>query len=353
MVYSGFYRRTFFIATAAILAYLLLEVLAPLKGALGSAVVLAFLLHPVHERLSRRLKGRSMVSAGIITVLTPFFVLAPLAVLGVLFAGQVASLIGQFHGASLLGYPQLLARLESYPLIGEVLRWASVNVPVSAAQVQGWITGGMQSVLKSAAAQGGSLALGIFGTVIGFFMMLFLLYFLLRDGRAILDHLTRLIPLEPARRKRLLDYLAQVTRAVVFGSTATALIQGIFVAVGFEFAGLPSPLVFGVVATIAALLPAGAAVVLAPAVLYLAVSGHWVAAVFLTVWSGLLAVVENVARPLLTAHRAHVSTLAVFVGAIGGVSAFGVLGLVIGPVLLSFVVALVRFTTEVRGAPMT
>lgn len=353
MVYSGFYRRTFFIATAAILAYLLLEVLAPLKGALGSAVVLAFLLHPVHERLSRRLKGRSMVSAGIITVLTPFFVLAPLAVLGVLFAGQVASLIGQFHGASLLGYPQLLARLESYPLIGEVLRWASVNVPVSAAQVEGWITGGMQSVLKSAAAQGGSLALGIFGTVIGFFMMLFLLYFLLRDGRAILDHLTRLIPLEPARRKRLLDYLAQVTRAVVFGSTATALIQGIFVAVGFEFAGLPSPLVFGVVATIAALLPAGAAVVLAPAVLYLAVSGHWVAAVFLTVWSGLLAVVENVARPLLTAHRAHVSTLAVFVGAIGGVSAFGVLGLVIGPVLLSFVVALVRFTTEVRGAPMT
>ena len=353
MVYSGFYRRTFFIATAAILAYLLLEVLAPLKGAVGSAVVLAFLLHPVHERLSRRLKGRSMVSAGIITVLTPFFVLAPLAVLGVLFAGQVASLIGQFHGASLLGYPQLLARLESYPLIGEVLRWASVNVPVSAAQVEGWITGGMQSVLKSAAAQGGSLALGIFGTVIGFFMMLFLLYFLLRDGRAILDHLTRLIPLEPARRKRLLDYLAQVTRAVVFGSTATALIQGIFVAVGFEFAGLPSPLVFGVVATIAALLPAGAAVVLAPAVLYLAVSGHWVAAVFLTVWSGLLAVVENVARPLLTAHRAHVSTLAVFVGAIGGVSAFGVLGLVIGPVLLSFVVALVRFTTEVRGAPMT
>jgi predicted PurR-regulated permease PerM len=352
MIYSGFYRRSFLVATAVILAYLVLAVLAPLKGALGWAVVLAFLLHPLHERLSRRLKGRSVLSAGILTGLTPFCVLAPLAVLGVVFAGQVAGLIGYFRGQSFLGYPQLLARLESYPLLGNVLRWASANVPVSAAQVQGWLTGGTQEVLKSAAAAGGSLALGIFGTVVGFFMMLFLLFFLLRDGRAILDHVTRLIPLEPARRERLLDYLASVTRAVVFGSTATALIQGIFVAVGFALAGLPSPVVFGVLATIAALLPAGAAIVLVPAVLYLAVSGHWIAAVFLAFWTGLLAVVENVARPLLTAHRAHVSTLAVFVGAVGGVSAFGVLGLVIGPVLLSFVVALVRFTTEVRAAPI-
>lgn len=350
MVYSAFYRRSFLVATAAILAYLLLEVLAPLRGALGWAAVLAFLLYPLHERLSRRLKGRSMLSAGIITSLTPFLVLAPLSILGVVFAGQVASLVGYLRGQSFLSHPQLAARLESYPMLGDLLRWSSANFPVSGAQIQGWITGEMQALLKSAAAVGGTLALGLFGTVVGFFMMLFLLFFLLRDGRLILDHLTRLIPLEAARRERLLDYLAQVTRAVVFGSTATALIQGVFVAVGFALTGLPSPVVFGVLATIAALLPAGATIVLVPAVLYLAVGGHWVAAIFLVVWGGLLAVVENVARPLLTAHRAHVSTLAVFVGAVGGVSAFGVLGLVIGPVLLSFVVALVRFTTEVRGA---
>ena len=351
MVYSGFYRRSFLVATAAILAYLLLAVLEPLKGALGWAVVLAFLLHPLHERLSRRLKGRSVLSAGIITGLTPFLVLAPLSMLGVVFAGQVANLIGYLRGQS-FAYPQLAARLESYPLLGSLLRWSSANFPVSAAQIQGWITGSMQTVLKSAAHAGGSLALGLFGTVVGFFMMLFLLFFLLRDGRAILEHLTRLIPLEPARRERLLDYLAQVTRAVVFGSAATALIQGSFVGIGFALAGLPSPVVFGVLATIAALLPAGAIVVLIPAVLYLAVGGHWGGAVFLAFWSALLVVVENVARPLLTAHRAHVSTLAVFVGAVGGVSAFGVLGLIIGPVLLSFVVALVRFTTEVKGAAL-
>ncbi|MGH8300606.1 MAG: AI-2E family transporter, partial [Steroidobacteraceae bacterium] len=175
MVYSGFYRRSFFLATAAILTYLLLAVLAPLKGALGWAIVLAFLLHPLHERLSRRLNGHSMLSAGIITGLTPFLVLAPLSVLGVVFAGQVANLVGYLRGQSFPVHPQLLARLESYPLLGDALRWSSANFPVSAGQIQGWITGGMQAVLKSAAAAGGNLALGLFGTVVGFFMMLFLL----------------------------------------------------------------------------------------------------------------------------------------------------------------------------------
>jgi len=181
---------------------------------------------------------------------------------------------------------------------------------------------------------------------VGFFMMLFMLFFFLQDGRAMLEGLTRLIPVEPVRRAQLMKYLGDVTRAVVFGSATTALIAGVIVAVGFAIAGLPSPVVFGVLATFAGFLPVGAAIVLLPAVLSLAVDGRWGAAIFLACWTVMMWIVENIVRPLLTAHRAEVSTLAVFVGAIGGVSAFGILGLFIGPVLLSFIVALVRFASE-------
>jgi predicted PurR-regulated permease PerM len=214
--------------------------------------------------------------------------------------------------------------------------------------VQDWITQSAQTLLKSAAEVGGNVALGVFGTLVGFFMMLFMLFFFLQDGRAMLQGLTRLIPVEPTRRGQLMNYLGDVTRAVVFGSAVTALLQGIIVGIGFALAGLPSPVVWGVLATIAAFLPAGAAIVLLPAVLYEAATGHWGAAIFLALWTALLWVAENVLRPLLTAHHAEVSTLAIFVGAIGGASAFGILGLVLGPVLLSFVVALVRFGEE-RG----
>jgi predicted PurR-regulated permease PerM len=345
-VYSVFYRRCFLITIVALLAYALYGILAPLRSVLGWAAVLAFILYPLHESLARRLRGRRALSAAILTALTPFLVLAPLATLGVVFAGQVARLIAYLRTASIPSYADLLNHLSHYPVIGGAVDWVRENAAVSAAEVEGWMTDSVQALLKSAAAMGGSVALGVFGTLVGFFMMLFLLFFFLQDGRAMLESLTRLIPVEPVRRAQLLRYLGDVTRAVVYGSVTTALIQGVFVGVGFAIAGLPSPVVFGVLATIAAFLPAGAAVVLIPAVLERAFTGHWGWAIFLACWTAALWIVENILRPLLTAHHAEVSTLAIFVGAIGGASAFGILGLVIGPVLLSFVVALVRFAQE-------
>ena len=354
-MYSSFYRRTFVIATVAILGYLLLRVLTPLSGALGWAAVLAFLLLPLREWLSRKLKGRKALAAAILTGLTPFFVMAPVALISIAFAGQVGVLLNYMRGRSLLSYPEVLQKLEGYSIIGSAVHWARENAPVSAEQVQGWLTEGLQSALKSAASMGGTVALSVFGTLVSFVMMLFLLFFFLQDGRSILTSLTGLIPVEPVRRGQLLKYLADVTRAVVFGSTATAVVQGIFVGIGFALVGLPSPVVFGVLATIAAFLPAGAAAILVPAVIYMMVMGRWGAAIFLAIWTAAMWVVENVLRPMLTSQRAEVSSLAIFVGAIGGAAEFGVLGLVIGPVLLSFAVALLRFAEEnlpSRGAPL-
>ena len=345
-MHSPFYRRTFAIATLLIVGYLLLEVLRPLAGPLGWAAVLAFLLTPVQERLTRRLKGRASLSAGILTGLTPFCVIAPLAFIGVVFARQVASMIDGLRGHTMMPYPTVLEHLEQYPIVGSAVRWIRDNSTISAEQVQGWVTDGIQSLLKSVATMSGTFALGVVGSLVGFFLMLFLLFFLLRDGRMMLARLARLIPMEPERREELLSYLADVTLAVVFGSVGTALAQGILAGVGFALVGLPSPVVFAVLATIAAFLPAGSAIVLTPAVLYLMIVGRWGAAIFLAVWSAAVGVADNFLRPFLTSQRAEVSTLAVFVGAIGGASAFGILGLVIGPVLLGFAVALVQFAEE-------
>ena len=344
-MYSPFYRRSFVIVTLAILGWALLEIFRPLWTTLGWAAVLAFLLHPLHERLTARFNGRASLSAGILTALTPFLVIAPLVFVGIAFARQVANILAQMSGIT-LSYPALLQRLDTVPLIGPAVRWMRDSVPVSAEQIRDWVLEGAQTLLKSAASMGGSFALGVMGSLVGFFMMLFLLFFLLRDGREMLQQLTGFIPLEPRPRRQLLAYLGDVTRAVVFGSAATALIQGIFVGIGFALVGLPSPVVFAVLATIAAFLPAGSAIVLVPAVLYLLAQGRWGAALFLAGWSAAVAVIDNVLRPFLTARQAEVSSLAVFVGAIGGAAAFGILGLVIGPVLLGFVAALLHFAEK-------
>jgi len=352
-MHSTFYRRCFQIITAAVLGYALYKLLNPLFGMIGWAVVLAFVLHPLHEKLTRRVKGRRSLSAGILTVLTPFFVLVPLSVLGVTFAGQVARLVQYLRDHTLASFSsaELLDRLSRLPMIGGLVDWVRANASVSASQVEGWVSDGLESVLKGAASMGGGIALGVFGTLVGFFIMLFMLFFFLRDGRSIVESLTRLIPTEPARRTQLLKYLGDVTRAVVFGSVATALIQGVIVGIGFALVGLPGAVIWGVAATLAAFLPAGSSLILIPAILYLAFQGRWGATIFLGCWIALLWLAENLLRPILTSHHAHVSTLALFIGAIGGAAAWGILGLFIGPVLLSFVVALVRFAQEGATVP--
>ena len=171
-MHSTFYRRCFQIVTAALLGYALYKLLNPLFGMIGWAVVLAFILHPLQVRLARRLRGRRSLSAGVLTVLAPFLVLVPISVLGVVFAGQVARLIQYMRDhSSLFSYAEILDGAARIPLLGRAVDWTRENASVSATQVQEWITDSVQSALKTAATMGGDVALGVFGTLVGFFMM--------------------------------------------------------------------------------------------------------------------------------------------------------------------------------------
>jgi len=284
-MYPTFHRRAFLVATVAILGWGSSAILRPLWGPLGWAVMLAFLLHPLHERLAAKLQGRRSLSASILTLAAPLVVITPLIFIAVSFGRQVANLVDARRGRSLLPLPELLDRVSSYPVLGRAAAWLKDSALVSVEQIERWAASGVQAALKSAAALSSTFALGVVGSLVGFFLMLFMLFFLLRDGRTVLEYVTRLIPMEPPSRAKLLADLGDVTRAVAFGSTATAVIQGGCVGIGFAIAGLASPVVFGVIGTIAALLPVGSAVVLVPGVLYLAFSGRWAMAIFLAVWS--------------------------------------------------------------------
>jgi len=350
-MYSRFYTRCFVIGAIVVLGWVLMQFLEPFWAPLGWAAILAFLLYPVHKRLTKKLRNKAGYSAGIITGLTPFLIILPIVGFGIVFAQQVTLLIQYLRDRQFGDYKELLARLEALPVVGRVLGWFGADVSQTIQQVEGWFVSGAQNLLKGAAAVGGTFAIGVVGTLVSFFLMLFLLFFLLRDGQSMLMHLMRLVPMDPERRGRLLHYLSEVTRAVIFGHALTAVIQGTLVGIGFAIAGMPSPVVFAVFAAIAAFIPAaGTGLVLVPAVIYLAATGQWGWAVFMAVWTAIVSTSDNLLRPYLTQKQASVSTLTVFVGVIGGVAAFGFIGSLIGPVVLALMVALLRFAEqEVRN----
>jgi len=220
---------------------------------------------------------------------------------------------------------------------------SAIQPRLSAALVQG---------SKTIAAQALSVGKGTANFIISLFIMLYLLFFFLRDGTRMFDRLQRLIPVPEDHREQLFDHLSSVTRGVFYGIGLTAIFQGILVGIGFWISGMPSPVVFGVLAGILALLPAGgAAIVWIPAVLYLAAAGHWGMFIFLLIWGFIISTSDNFLRPILVSRYAPVSAFTVFVGVVGGIGAFGAIGIVVGPVFLALVAAIIEYFDEKVIAP--
>jgi len=349
---STFYRRGFAIATLLLVGYLLYRILLPFFGPLVWAAFLAFMLYPLHQHWTRRLKGRPALSAGLITALTPIAILIPLAVVGGVFAAQAAELAGQAREFVVGLGAGGITQFERYPVVGPALQWLDAQTGFGAQDLRDWLLSSSESFLKWGAAIGGSVVMGALGTALGFAIAIVLLYFFLRDGAGWIEHGMRLIPMQPERRADLFDHLAQVTRAVVYGSGVTALLQGAAVAVGFAIAGLSSFVVFGVLAALFALLPmGGAALVWVPGVLYLAAQGRWGMAIFLLIWGLGVSSADNLLRPLLVSSRAQISTITVFVGVLGGAAAFGAIGLIVGPLVLTLAAALLDYVDEKLPPP--
>jgi predicted PurR-regulated permease PerM len=342
-----FYARTFALLALFLVGYLLYQVLSPFAAPIAWALFIAFLIHPLHVRLTRVLRGRSALSAALLTVAVLILLLGPMAALGAAFAAQVGELLRQAQGYAAEHRPSELADLAGVPLLGPALAWLQDSAGFSLAQLEQWAVEGLNTVLKALASLGRQAFLGALGTVIGFALMMFILFFAIRDGKRLFETLRSLVPMTPAERARLVDHLAAVTRAMVYGTGVTALTQGALVAIGFAIVGLPSPIVFGVLAALFALVPlAGTPVVWVPAVVVLALQGRYYAALFLLLWGGFVTTIDNVLRPWLVSGRAEIGALTVFLGVLGGIAAFGPIGVILGPLVLALAIALIRFYSE-------
>jgi predicted PurR-regulated permease PerM len=343
-----FYRRAFAILTVAVLGLLLYRVLMPFFAPLAWAIVLAFVLNPVQRALTRLCRGRQGLAAGLLTVLTALLFVGPLTLLGGAFASEAGALVTSLQeliARLRIGSIEDLARL---PAAEDVLDWFGRHLAISAEQLRTWAVAGAERLLQPLAALGGQAFLGAIGTVLSFTLMLFVLYFFLRDGQRMLAAALGLVPVSHEARARLAKHLADVTRAVVFGTLVTSVLQGACVTIAFAAVRLPSPVVFGVLAAVLSVLPVGGtAFVWGPAAAWLIATDRVGAGVFVLAWGILIVgVADNMLRPLLISGRAEVPTLAVFLGVLGGLEAFGLIGMFLGPLVISLTVVFVRFADE-------
>ena len=346
---SRFYERVLAVAGLALLAALLYQILQPFFAPLAWALFLAFLLQPAQARLTRLLRGRDSIAAALLTIIVLLMFIGPLATLAVAFGRQAAGLAGQLQHWLEQHQGQGLPEIGDLPLLGRVLDWLDQYAGVSPAEAQAWLLERGKDLFDKLAAIGGTALLGALGTALNFTVMLFLLYFFIRDGLGMARAAISLVPLEPARRDDLQDRLGAVTRAVVLGTVVTAMIQGLLLGIGFAVVGLPAPVVFGVIGALLSIVPfGGTALVWMPAVAMLLFQGRYVAAIVLASIGLVVSTVDNFLKPFLISGRAVVPTIAVFIGVLGGLIAFGVIGLFLGPVVIALAIALVNFAQDTQ-----
>lgn len=345
-----FYSRIFALVTTALLAAALYAIVAPFLKPLMWALFIAFLLHPVHLRTQRRW-ARPNLSALTLTLATCFLLVGPITAMSAAFVAQASELAQWIQQTLSQRTDAPYGAVTDLPLIGSALQWLNQTFNLRIELLNDWLAQLAKSLPQHLAAWGGQLFLGALNTAAQFAIMLFTLFFFLRDGASYIAALRDLVPMPGERRDQLLEHVAGVTRAVVFGVGVTALVQGAIVGVAFAIASLSSPLVFGVIAALLALLPVGgAALVWIPAVGVLLAHQRWGMAIAMLAIGVFCSTIDNVLRPLLISGRAQVGTLTIFIGVLGGMSAFGSIGLFIGPVMLAFIIALVQFALELRRA---
>ena len=308
------------------------------------AAVLGIMFQPVHRAVSARLRGRDSLAAGLTVVLIFFTVLVP--------ALLVASAMTREAAA-------LFRRLQTGELDpGAAVRWIQEFMPKASewAARFGIDLDRLPEQISSAALEGGqfiaSLALtagqNVGAFLLLFFLMLYLLFFVLRDGSQIMQMVQRAIPLPDEQEKRLFDKFAEVSRATIKGSLVIALVQGFLGGLIFAILGIQGAVFWGVVMAVLSLIPAvGAGLVWVPAAIFLAAGGDWGKGIILTAYGVVvIGLADNILRPILVGRDTRMPDYLVLISTLGGIALVGVTGIVLGPILAALFIACWDMYTE-------
>ena len=307
---------------ALVLCYLLA---APFVASLVWALVLAVLFAPLQRGLERRWRRANLAAV------TSVALIALLAFGASSFVGQ-RLYVEVARGAALaegkVGAGEWRRTLAAQPFLARLVERVErqVDLPGAVRSLAAWSSAAAARLLKGSLYQ-----------LAGMGITFYLLFFFLRDRAVALDAVRWLLPLAPADTERLFVRIGDTIHATIYGALVVAVVQGGLGGLMFWWLGLPSPLLWGVVMTVLALVPLlGATVVWLPAALFLASEGSWGKALILVGW-GLLIVgtIDNVLRPILVGDRLKLHPVLVFLAVIGGVMLFGPAGLVLGPLTVT------------------
>lgn len=336
------------VAVSAALCWILL----PFGGTIMWGAIVALLFKPLYRWLLPRLGRRATPAALLTTLIVVLVVFLPLALVTASLAREAAGAYQRIASGEWNPAPYLRGIFLALPdwMTGLLDRFGVVSFDVLQHRLTDALAQGSQFI----AAQALSIGHDTFDFVARFFIMLYLVFFLIRDGDRVVESIQRALPLSAEHKRELFDKFATVIRATVKGNLLVAVIQGSLGGLAFWFLGVGGALLFAVLMAFLSLLPAiGAGLVWLPVALWLCMTGAVWQGVALIAWGVLvIGLVDNLLRPVLVGKDTRMPDYVVMITTLGGMAVFGINGFVMGPLIAAMFIAVWHIYVLVRPGAM-
>lgn len=330
-------QRWVFIGLLAVITGLFLYILKPFFGPILWACVLAILFAPVQRRLLKVTHNRRNVSSILTLLIAVVVCVAPLFFVSLALFNQAKDLYGMIQGGTIDFAGYLKTFQEKIPALQELLGRAGVSPD----EVSAYLTGLLSSAGRFITGNTVQFVGGTAKLLVAMVLMVYLLFFMLRDGGRLTGVLIKAIPVDDCRERLLLDTFVGMIRAMVKGTLVIASIQGTLGGITFWALGITAPVLWGVVMALCALIPMlGTWIVWLPVAIYLLVTGAWVKGLILALVGTLvIGLIDNLLRPRLVGRETKIPDWVVLLATLGGIFAFGVNGFIVGPVIAALFLA--------------
>jgi len=327
-------------------------ILQPFLMPLVAATAIAILFYPVHHRITQVLR-RQGLAAGISVLLVLLIITLPAIGIGSAVLREARQLyeLAANKSAAGGGWTELTANL-----VHRAIDWAGVESPETEEQIRTALMDRMQALGVAVLAFVQDLLTNLVSLIVSSIVSLFSLFYLFRDGVRLKNQLARILPLATGDVHSLFTDIGESVLANVYGIGAVAVVQGGLTALIFFLLGVKSPVLWGTAAGFFSMIPIfGPAIIWVPAAAVLAIAGSWgKAAIMVGFGVGVIGVADNLIRPYIVSGRVNLHPLLVFFAILGGVQAFGFLGLFIGPATLSVAVGVYELLrAEATPAPVS
>ncbi|HET8926168.1 MAG TPA: AI-2E family transporter [Candidatus Acidoferrum sp.] len=311
-----------------LLIYLVFRIYEPFLAALGWAATLAIFFYPMHHWLMKRFTANR--AAVLSTLAVTFLLIVPAIVVTTLFVREAVSVSRGVQSSFIADHA---------PAVARTWVWIAKHVPGldPNADVFAMLEQAVQKQAGFLAERLGTILRNIAEFVFDLFVMIFAMFYFFRDADSIIRGVRSILPFDAEHRDTMIVQARDLISASVTTSLIVAAIQGALGGLGFALVKLPAPIFWGVAMGFFSLVPVvGSGLIFVPAALWLGFTGHWGRAILLLlICAGVSTVVDNVVRPLLLGGRTELSALVIFISVVGGVGVFGMLGLVLGPILVA------------------